>query len=136
MPCNEYKMSVGCLRADNEADPERSVIIIFAPSQRGQRLPRSLLLEIASCINGEHWRPPQLNAPPSAEGAATTATHFALFSEPFHQNNITIVGSVATDLEMRMLLLELTPITDASWPYYVSSFGAVIVLPMVRLGSL
>jgi len=44
--------SHGPITVDNDADPDRTVITIFAPSQRDKRLPRSALLEIASCING------------------------------------------------------------------------------------
>jgi hypothetical protein len=38
--------------ADNSLDDKLSVITIFAPQQRQERLPRNALLEIASCING------------------------------------------------------------------------------------
>ena len=41
-----------CAFADNSLDDKLSVITIFAPQQRQERLPRNALLEIASCING------------------------------------------------------------------------------------
>jgi hypothetical protein len=46
------KLSFANVTVDNSLDDKLSVITIFAPQQRQERLPRNALLEIASCING------------------------------------------------------------------------------------
>lgn len=49
---NAKRFSHGRVTVDNSIDDKLSLITIFAPSQRQQRLPHNALLDIASCING------------------------------------------------------------------------------------